>query len=510
MRLEFAALCVLLLVAVAADGQPAMAWQAAPDAAWQVDLVDGGRIVGPVATETLEIVTEFGTLRVPVDKLTEFTPGFVSRPELLRRVDASIAQLGDDKAQVREQAERELGALGPRIAELLQAAGKDEDLERRQRAKKLVAALGENKSVIRAWPRHDTVVAAGQRFAGKIATREIAIKAAWGTVTVPLAEIESFGMPASRKIVDLLAEIDVGRDAVVGEWTWDGTALVSPRANRTRLQIPYDVPAEYELRLKVQPVSGRVLRGAKEETADSLFLGIFIAGRAANLAIDAFRDIGGPFTGFDLTDGKRVASTPLHKGEVLRLGHEVELVVQVRRDSVVFEADKKQIFAWQGDPARLATSSQWLLRDSRYLGIGAHQTTYKIREFRLTPIDDAPTPENLKPGDWAVRLRDGSLLVGRPIEKQTLTLREAGGSEPQSLPVDMIASMRLSADGKNMQIESAAKTPWSAKIDETLLKATVKFHSRFGEIGVPLGTVREASVAGSAETAEEPAGNAVE
>jgi hypothetical protein len=483
MRLQFAAICVSLSVAIAAACQPAMAWQTAREAAWQIDLVDGGRIVGPVTTETIELVTEFGTLRVPVDKLTEITPGFVSRPELLRRVDALIAQLGDDKAQTREQAERELGALGPRVAELLQAAGKDEDLERRQRARKLVAALGEHKSNVRAWPRDDTVVAAGQRFAGKIVTREIAINAAWGTVAVPLAEIESFAMPASRKVVDLLAEIDVNRDAVVGEWKWDGTALVSPKANRTRLQIPYDLPADYELRMKVLPVAGRVVRGAKEETADSLFLGIVIAGRAANLAIDAFRDIGGPFTGFDLTDGKRVASTPLHKGELLRLGQEVDILVRVRRDSVVFEADKKQIFAWQGDPARLATSSQWLLRDSRYLGIGAHQTTYKIREFRLTPIDDAPLPESLRPGDWTVRLRDGSLLVTRPIEKQTLTLRDAAGSEPQSLPVDLITALRLNPDGKAIVIESTddtlRKKSWIGENEDDFNKAALQVQTQF-------------------------------
>jgi hypothetical protein len=321
-------------------------------------------------------------------------------------------------------------------------------------------------------------------------------------------------MPASRKVVDLLAQIDVNRDAVVGEWTWDGTALVSPKANRTRLQIPYDVPADYELRMKVLPVAGRVVRGAKEETADSLFLGIIIAGRAANLAIDAFRDIGGPFTGFDLTDGKRVASTPLHKGELLRLGQEVDILVRVRRDSVVFEADKKQIFAWQGDPARLATSSQWLLRDSRYLGIGAHQTTYKIREFRLTPIDDAPLPESLRPGDWTVRLRDGSLFLARPIEKQTLTLRDAAGSEPQSLPVDLITALRLNPDGKAIVIESTddtlSKKPWIGENDDDFNKAALQVQTRWGDLGLQLSLIQEAERVKNVETPKERAPNAGE
>jgi hypothetical protein len=246
--------------------------------------------------------------------------------------------------------------------------------------------------------------------------------------------------------------------------------------------------------MKIVPLSGRVIRGAREETADSLFLGIVVAGRAVNVAVDAFRDVGGPFTGFDLIDGKRVMSAALHKGPLLNLGREADIAIQVRRDSVVCEIDKKQIFAWQGDPVRLETSSQWLLRDSRYLGIGAHQTSYKIREFRLTPIDDAPLPTDLKPGEWTVRLRDGSLVVGRPIAKQTLTLHDAEGSEPQLFPVDALISLRMKPNGKSVEVELSDSKPWTAAVGGDNKLAALRIQSRWGEVTLPLSTIREASL----------------
>jgi hypothetical protein len=125
------ALAIFWLAACVADTAKA---QGDAPLVWQVDLVGGGRLVGPVKTATIQLETEFGRLGVPISRLTEFTPGFVSHPEELRRVDASIEQLAADKAHVREAAERALHEFGPRAAELLQAAGRDADLERRQRA----------------------------------------------------------------------------------------------------------------------------------------------------------------------------------------------------------------------------------------------------------------------------------------------------------------------------------------------------------------------------------------
>lgn len=465
---------------------------AADPPAWQVDLVDGGRVVGPVATDAIEIGTEFGSLRVPIDKLTEVTPGLVSRAAWLRRVDGLIAALGDAKADVRDRAERELIDIGPRVKLVVKETTRDADTERRLRAQRVLRALAESKRTARAWPRHDVVIAAGQRFAGKIANGEIEVHAVWGKVSVPLADIESLAIPASRKTIDLLGEIDVERDAVSGGWSWDGGTLVAAKANRSRLQIPIAPPEEYELRLKIVPLAGRRVKGVDRDIADSLFLGIVVGAQQTHVAIDAFTDNGGPFAGFDLTDGKRVHDAPLHNESLLDLGREAEIVVEVRRAAVSLAVDKKLVFDWRDDPKRLSISPAWTYRDSRFLGIGCHQTSYKVREFRLTPIDDAPPPANAKPGEWIVRLDDGSLLVGAPREKQTLSFREASATgDIQSTPLDQIKRLRRAADGERIEVETEGDKPWQAALDKGAAAVAMQLDTRWGPVAIPVATIRE-------------------
>lgn len=478
---------------------------AAEPLVWQIDLVDGGRVVGPIATEAIEIRTEFGSLRVPIEKLTEAAPGLVSRADWLRRVDGLITALGDAKADARDRAERELIDIGPRVKLVVEQATRDADTERRLRARRVLRALAESKLIARPWPRQDVVMAAGQRFAGKITNGEIELLAAWGNVRVPLADIESLAIPASRRTIDLLGEIDVDRDAVSGGWSWDGGTLVAAKANRSRLQIPIAPPAEYELRLTIVPLAGRRVKGVDRDIADSLFLGIVVGTQQTHVAIDAFTDIGGPFAGFDLTDGKRVHDAPLHTGSLLDLGREAEIVVEVRRAAVSLAVDKKLVFDWRDDPKRLSISPAWTYRDSRFLGIGCHQTSYKVREFRLTPIDDAPPPANVKPGEWIVRLGDGSLLVGAPREKQTLSLREASATgDIQSTPLDQIKRFRRTADGQRVEVETEGDKPWHAMLDKDAAAATMQFDTRWGNVAIPLPTIREAQRSEAATEAKPP------
>jgi hypothetical protein len=485
--------CVLLVVVAARVAV------AAEDLIWQVDLVDGGRVVGPVVTEAVEIRTEFGLLRVPVGKLTEVTPGLVSRPDWLRRVDGLIDGLGDAKAEVREQAERALVEIGPRVQLAVETASRDEDFERRLRARRVLRAIAESKRRARAWPRQDVVMAAGQRFAGKIVGGEIEIEAVWGKVRMPIADVESLSAPASRKVVDLLGEIDVERDAVAGGWTRDGTSIVSAKSNRARLQIPIIPPEEYELRLKIVPMDGRHVKAVKRVIADSLFLGVIVGGQQTHVAIDAFSDIGGPFTGFDLTDGRRVHDVALHKGPLLELGREAEIVFTVRREEAALVVDKKPVFTWKEDPKRLGVSPAWTYRDSRYLGIGSHQTSYKVTAYSMTPIDDAAAPAKVKAGDWVVRLRDGSLVVGKPTATQTLMLREATeAGELQATPIDQIKGLRLAADDSRIEVQMNDGETWTGVLDKTPANALLTFETRWGEVVLPVTKVRAAIVADSA------------
>jgi hypothetical protein len=407
---------------------------------------------------------------------------------------------------VRAQAERELVEIGPRVQLAVEEAGRDADFERRTRARRVLRTITESKRRARAWPRQDVVIAAEQRFAGTIVGGEIEINAAWGKVRVPIAEVESLAVPASRKVVDLLGEIDIERDAVAGGWTRDGTSIVSAKANRARLQIPIIPPEEYELRLKIVPVSGRKVKGVDRVIADSLFLGVVVGGQQTHVAIDAFSDIGGPFTGFDLTDGKRVHDVPLHKGPLLELGREAEIVIAVRRDGTMLLVDKKGVFFWREDPKRLGVSPAWTYRDSRYLGIGSHQTSYKVTAYSMTPIDDAVLPAKVETGEWVVRLRDGSLVVGKAIEKQTLSLRAATeDGELQSTPVDQIRRLDLAANGEHVEVQMADGKTWVGVAEKDASKSSLRLKTRWGELALPVSGVETASVVIEALRFDKPA-----
>jgi hypothetical protein len=272
----------------------------------------------------------------------------------------------------------------------------------------------------------------------------------------------------------LLKELDVARDSVVGQWKWEGAVLVSPKANRVRVQVPVVPPPEYELRATVLPQDGRTLRS--RPMADSLFVGLVVGGRACYVALNAFADVGGPFTGLDTLDGKRMHLKALHHGRLFELGREAKIACSVRKHaagaSVALAVDGKPIFAWTGDPKQLGVSSEWPLRDSRYLGIGSHQTVYHISRFELIPIDEPTPPRKLEPGEYAVRFTDGTLIAARTDDTQTVTLKIGDGerklkfgdikswrpaAEPELTTVKLLNGEILTGRMSGQRIEWAAR-----------------------------------------------------
>jgi hypothetical protein len=402
---------------------------------WQIELSGGGRIVGNIAIRQVTLQTEFGPLTIPLADVQSLTPGLVSRPATERRVLSLIEKLGSPSFDEREHAQRELKTLGSRIRGFLEDLRTDGSPERRQRARKLLAEIGPKDDAGTPWLRRDVVVTAGQRIAGRIAPAVLDVKTQHGELHVPMGDVESLAPPPSRRAVDLLKQLDLTRDTVAGAWKWEGTTLVSPKTNRVRVQVPIVPPPEYELQLTVLPKEGRT--HGKQHMADSLFIGMVVGGRQCYVALNAFADVGGPFAGLDMLEGKRTHLKFLHKGPVLELEREARIVCTVRRQppgvSVAATVDGKPIFTWQGDPKQLSVSEQWRLADGRYLGLGSHQTVFEISRFELVPIDEPIPPRQLDPREFAVRLADGTFVAARADDAQTITLRIGDGERKLTL-----------------------------------------------------------------------------
>jgi serine/threonine protein kinase len=104
-----------------------------------------------------------------------------------------------------------------------------------------------------------SAVAANDKRRLWIGSNNVACKFTEATFSVPesplvIPEAESH-LPAGVP-VDLLAKIDPARDAVRGEWHFDGLGLVSPEPDFSRLQIPVDAPKDYALIVEAERTHG--------------------------------------------------------------------------------------------------------------------------------------------------------------------------------------------------------------------------------------------------------------
>jgi formylglycine-generating enzyme required for sulfatase activity len=133
------------------------------------------------------------------------------------------------------------------------------------------------------------------------------------------------------RIVDLLKEVDVDRDAVKGKWTLTADGLASDgTVPFCRLKLPHAPPAEYDFRIEFTAQGGNDI------------LQIFPVGaKSCTWLMGAW---GGKLDGFDtimdhpLTrDGTNIIGGP----STIRRGQRHTAVIQVRRDSIAAQLDGK-------------------------------------------------------------------------------------------------------------------------------------------------------------------------
>lgn len=111
------------------------------DKSSQVFMQDGTFIVGQIDLETFEIVTEYGKLVVPRDQIIKMRIGKNANKELKEKIESLISKLGDQEFKVREEATKELNAMGIVVLQELRDAAKSEDIEVKTRAEKLVKEI---------------------------------------------------------------------------------------------------------------------------------------------------------------------------------------------------------------------------------------------------------------------------------------------------------------------------------------------------------------------------------
>lgn len=175
--------------------------------------------------------------------------------------------------------------------------------------------------------------------------------------------------------VDLLQGLDFKKDAVLGKWAFEEKVLVAPTVRFGRLQIPYQPPEEYDVRLVAERKAG----------TDSIVLGLVGKGRQFAVVIDAFAK--DPFSGVDRVDGKAFPDNETkHAGRVVENGKKVEIRASVRKDRLTITLDGKPLVDWKADWSRVSLFEDWEVPDKGALFLGSWTAPWHVHALELTPV----------------------------------------------------------------------------------------------------------------------------
>lgn len=181
---------------------------------------------------------------------------------------------------------------------------------------------------------------------------------------------------AQTGYIDLLKLIDPAKDSVATTWTMDNGVLRDGMNFRSRLQVPYQPPDEYDLTL-VFTTTG---------DGNPMYIGLVVGGTQCQIFVDGWNK-----TGIDWVDKKGLPLTQgtnylnYGKGEDV-YGKDNTVVVQVRKKGIALTVNGKQVFNWEGPLSRLSLNPDWAVPNPKALFLGAWDRPLQIRKYALTPV----------------------------------------------------------------------------------------------------------------------------
>lgn len=193
--------------------------------------------------------------------------------------------------------------------------------------------------------------------------------------------------PVPAGTLNLLAKVQIKRDAVRGHWDWQGSdlrlqrSLPPPGNGLTRLQLPYEPRGEYDFDVEFTPISG-------EQEVHQV---ITVSGRPFSWVVHEPAE-GGVRAGFESVDGEAVnhqsGGTALRKVMLVN-GQRHHSKVEVRQDHVRGYLDGELLASYDITPdslQALGLPSYLALRDSHRLGIAARDRELVIHKVEVREI----------------------------------------------------------------------------------------------------------------------------
>lgn len=164
----------------------------------RLHLQDGSVISGDLTVTEIAVDTQFGKLVVPIDKIRSFAPGLDSNTKLDEQIQTLIKTLSSDDYKTREQAHKDLAAMGRIVQKELEKYAADENAEVKRHVTEILKELEEaaaeaedfeGASANLPLPRLDTVVTTDFTVMGRVEPAQFEIQSKYGPLTIQLADI---------------------------------------------------------------------------------------------------------------------------------------------------------------------------------------------------------------------------------------------------------------------------------------------------------------------------------
>ncbi len=203
---------------------------------------------------------------------------------------------------------------------------------------------------------------------------------------------------AWKLAVNLLPRAQPGQTAQWGIWSLQGGRLQSQPSPHARIQIPFELPEEYDIRMLFSRLGG----------TGPLCLILSRNGSPFALELDASASRTSPFS---------FPSSNPNPGPSLANNRTYKAIVRVRRDGAEVFLDGRPAAKWTGDPAQMGIDPRWRLRDDRTPGLGSHGSSAAFSRLEILPVtgagrllDSEPAPIFSPPPTVSLSVQPG--LIG--------------------------------------------------------------------------------------------------
>lgn len=174
----------------------------------EVRFADGSTVRMTVLQETLEILTKYGKLTVPIHEVRRLELGLHMPDGVSDRIEAAVRKLGSMSFREREDATQELVLLGTYSYPAVHAAARSSDLEVAQRAAEVIKKLREKLSAdqLRLNPQ-DKIQTAEFPVVGRLVSSSIKARNTYfGEIELKLCELRSIRWMSGGGESELLVE----------------------------------------------------------------------------------------------------------------------------------------------------------------------------------------------------------------------------------------------------------------------------------------------------------------